>query len=126
MAAGGAGGASPLGSINKQALINYAQNLIDSMLRNQGQTDDGGAGAGGGGQEQHSCEAGHGGEGGSKKLSSLQQARIIVRFLYLKNQPTQNRQFYEYFFDQQQKADSIDQLLKLKNIMGSVRREQEQ
>lgn len=98
MAAGGAPGASPLGSINKQALISYAQNLIDGMLRNQGPNDDGGAA--GGGQGQH-CDGGGGGSSGSKKLSSLQQARIIVRFLYLKNAPTHNRQFYEYFFDQQ-------------------------
>jgi len=45
-------GASPLGSINKQALIGYAQNLIDGMLTDQGGSGDGGAG--GGGPDPHS------------------------------------------------------------------------
>lgn len=43
-----------------------------------------------------------------QRLTSLQQAKLIARFLHLKRRPTENRQFYEYFFDQQEKANSID------------------
>lgn len=58
-------------------------------------------------------------------MTSLQQAKLIARFLHLKRRPTENRQFYEYFFDQQEKANSIDQLVKLRNVIDSVKVAQE-
>jgi len=89
--------------INHQALIRYAQSLIDTMLNVDEKRDevidnngnvlnsDGHSG----------CLDSFRNNSRSKALSSLQQARLIVKFLYLKNKPLKNRQFFEHFYSEQ-------------------------
>ena len=43
-------------------------------------------------------------------LSTQQKGKIIVKFLQMKNQPLENRQFYEQFYEQQDKAEKINVL----------------
>mmetsp|Transcript_42267 Transcript_42267/g.64802 ORF Transcript_42267/g.64802 Transcript_42267/m.64802 type:complete len:143 (+) Transcript_42267:424-852(+) len=54
----------------------------------------------------------------SKNFSELEKGRMMVRFLSKKNNPLGNREFYKYFYKQQEKAEKIDAI---KGIMKSVK-----
>jgi hypothetical protein len=40
-------------------------------------------------------------------LSELEKGRLIIKFMNKKNEPFKNRQFYEHFFKEHEKAEKI-------------------
>lgn len=102
--------------INYEALIAYAQNLINKMLCKAEDFDLRQVTQSGVRTEEDLKMQGL----FPKQITTLEQARLICRFLHFKRKPMENREFYEHFFDQQEKANGIEQLKKLKNIISQV------
>ena len=81
--------------INYEALITYAQNLINKMLCKTEDFDLRSVTTRTVKTEEDLKMQGL----FPKQITSLEQARLICRFLHFKRKPMENRQFYEYFFD---------------------------
>jgi hypothetical protein len=56
-------------------------------------------------------------------LTDLQKARLVVKFMNNRNQPLKNREFFEYFFSQQEKSEKIESYENVKDIVIDVLRQ---
>ena len=72
-------------NLNAPALIKYANDLIDKDVFKRLME-----------------------EGMIKELSELERGKLIVDFINKKNKPMENREFFKYFYNEQDKAEKLE------------------